>query len=132
MSLTNVEVMRAAIEAFNRRDGEAFGACLAGDVEIVPVRVVLEGTVYRGRDAGTQYCAAVEESWENLRWEVEGIRDGGSWVLALGRIRGRGRGSGASIDARGAWLARFSGGVVTYFRTYNDRDEAFQAVGLVD
>src|SRR3989442_16004691 len=98
MPQRNFEVLPAPTEAFNRRDGEAFGALLAGDAEIVPVRVALEGTVYRGPDAGSKYCAAVEESWENLRWEVEGIRDGGTWILALGRFRGRGRGSGAAID----------------------------------
>jgi ketosteroid isomerase-like protein len=130
MSQENVETMRAAIEAFNRRDGEGFGAFLANDAEIVPVRAALEGTVYRGRDAATQYCAAVEESWENLTWEIEEIRDGGSWVLALGHIRGRGRGSGVAINARGAWLARFQDGSVTHFRTYPDRSEALEAVGL--
>jgi ketosteroid isomerase-like protein len=132
MSQENVEIVRAAIEAFNRRDGEGFGAFLADDAEIVPVRAALEGTVYRGRDAAARYCAAVEESWENLRWEVEEIRDGGSWVLALGRIQGCGRGSGAVIDARGAWLARFRDGLVTNFRTYPDRGEALEAVGLAE
>jgi ketosteroid isomerase-like protein len=129
MSQENVDTMRAAIEAFNRRDGEGFGALLAEDAEIVPVRAALEGTVYRGRNAGTEYCAAVEASWENLAWEVEEMRHGESWVLALGRIQGAGRGSGAVIDARGAWLARFRDGVVTHFRTYPDRSEALAAVG---
>jgi ketosteroid isomerase-like protein len=129
MSQENVEIMRAAIEAFNRRDGEGFGALLAVDAEIVPVRAALEGTVYRGRTAATQYGAAVESSWENLTWEVDEIRDGDNWVLALGRIQGRGRGSGAAIDAKGAWLARFKDGLVTNFRTYPDRREALEAVG---
>lgn len=71
MSEENVETMRAAMEAFNQRDGEGFGALLASDAEIVPVRAALEGTVYHGPDAAVQYCAAVDESWENLRWEVE-------------------------------------------------------------
>jgi ketosteroid isomerase-like protein len=79
---------------------------------------------------GEMDCAAVEESWENLRLEVEEIREGESWVLALGRIQGCGRGSGAVIDARGAWLARFHDGLVTNFRTYTDRAEALKAVGL--
>src|SRR5450631_2767063 len=130
MSQENVETMRAAIDAFNRRDGDGFGAVLANDAEIVPVRAALEGTVYRGPSAATQYCTAVEESWENLTWEVEEIKDGDSWVLALGRIRGRGRGSGAAIDAKGAWLARFRDGLVTNFRTYPDRRDALEAVGL--
>jgi len=130
MSQKNLDTMRAAIDAFNRRDGEGFDAHLAEDAKIVPVRSALEGTVYRGSDAATQYCIAVDASWENLVWEVEEMRDDESWVLALGRIRGRGRGSGAVIDARGAWLARFQDGLVTHFRTYPDRAEALRAVGL--
>jgi ketosteroid isomerase-like protein len=130
MSQENVEAMRSAIDAFNRRDGESFDALLTDDAEIVPVRAALEGTVYRGADAASQYCAAVDASWENLAWEVEDIREGENWVLALGRIQGRGRGSGAAIDARGAWLARFHDGLVTHFRTYAERSEALEAVGL--
>jgi ketosteroid isomerase-like protein len=130
MSQENVEVMRAAVEAFNRRDGKGFAAVLADDAEIVPVRAALEGTVYRGPDAATQYCAAVDESWENLGWEVEEIRDGGDWVLALGHIRGEGRGSGAAIDARAGWVARFQDGLITTFRTYPDRADALEDVGL--
>jgi ketosteroid isomerase-like protein len=126
----NVELLRAAIDAFNRRDGNAFSALLTDDAEIVPVRAALEGTTYRGPDAGVQYCVAVEESWKDLRWEVDEIRDGGTWVLALGRIRGQGRGSDAGIDVRGAWLARVRAGQVTHFRTYSDRREALEAVGL--
>ena len=132
MSRQNVESMQAAMEAFNRRDGEAFDALLAGDAEIVPVRAPLEGTVFRGPNAGAQYCAAVDESWENLRWEVEEIQDGNGWVLALGRIRGGGRGSGAAIDARAGWVARFRDGLVTSFHTYTDRSEALKAVGLAE
>jgi ketosteroid isomerase-like protein len=130
MSQENVEAMRAAMEAFNRRDGEGFGALLARDAEIVPVRAALEGTVYRGPDAAAKYCAAVDESWADLRWEVEEIRDGGSWVLALGHIRGGGRESGAVIDARAGWVAHFHDGFVTTFQTYADREKALEAVGL--
>src|SRR2546421_11305960 len=115
MSQENLEMVGAAMEAFNRRDGEAFGALLADDAEIVPVRAVLEGTVYRGPDAASQYCAAVNESWESLRWEVEEIRDGNEWGLAVGRIRRRGRSTGAVIDASAGWVARFRGGLVTSF-----------------
>jgi hypothetical protein len=43
MSQENVEALRAAMDAFNRRDGEAFGAFLGEDAEIVPVRAVVDG-----------------------------------------------------------------------------------------
>jgi ketosteroid isomerase-like protein len=132
MSQENVEIMRKAIEAFNRRDAEGFGALFVKDAEIIPVRAALEGTVYRGPEAGAQYCAAVDASWENLAWEVEAVRDDNDWVLALGHIRGRGRGSGADFDAQGAWLAWFHGGRLTRFRTYPERAAALEAVGLAE
>jgi ketosteroid isomerase-like protein len=130
MSQRNVDVMRAAMQAFNRRDGARFGALLAADAEIVPVRAVLEGVTFRGPDAAAHYCAAVDETWEDLTWELEEIRDADDWVLALGRIRGSGRGSGATIDARAGWVARFHEGLVTNFHTYADRAQALEAVGL--
>lgn len=126
----NVERMRAALEAFNRRDGTAFDALLASDAKIVPVRAAVERVAYEGADAGSQYCAAVDERWDNATWEVEDIRDGGDWVLALGHIRGRGRDSGAPIDARGGWVAHLDEGLITSFQTFSDRAAALQAVGL--
>jgi ketosteroid isomerase-like protein len=128
----NVDVMRRAMEAFNHRDGDRFDALLAADALIVPVRAAVEGTVYRGSEAGTQYCAAVESSWEDLRWEIEEIREGGGWVIALGRIRGKGRDSGAAIDSRAGWVAHFSEGQIRKFQTYADRTGALKAVGLED
>ena len=125
-----VETMRAAMAAFNRRDGEALGAVLAEDAEIVPGAGGRRRDGLPGPDAGAQYCAAVEESWENLRWEIDEIHEGDDWVLALGHIRGRGRGSGVDVDARAGWVARFREAEVTNFHTYADRADALDAVGL--
>jgi ketosteroid isomerase-like protein len=130
MSQENVETMRAALAAFGRRDGKAFGALLDKDAEIVPVRAALEGIVYRGPAAGMEYCAAVDASWEDLTWEIEDVRDGEDWVLVLGRIRGRGRDSGANIDARAGWVAHFRAGLITNFQTHSNRAAALKAVGL--
>jgi ketosteroid isomerase-like protein len=130
MSDENVQIVRTAIAAFNRRDAETFSAHLGEDAEIVPMRAALEETVYRGPDAAAQYCAAVDESWDNLRWEVEEIRDGGDWVLALGRILGRGAGSGADFVAWTGWVARFRDGLITSFQTFSDRNAALEAAGL--
>ena len=129
MSRENVERVRAALEAFNRRDGAAFDALLASDAEIVPVRAAVERVSYQGADAGSQYCAAVDERWESARWEVEDIRDHGNWVLALGHI-GRGRDSGAAFAARAGWVAHLDEGLITRFQTFSDRSAALKAVGL--
>src|SRR5438105_2846370 len=90
MSQRNVEIMRTALDAFNRRDGDAFGALLDEHAEIVPVRAALEGVTFRGVGAGAQYCAAADETWGDLRWEIREIRDGdepGAQGRGLGRVR---------------------------------------------
>jgi ketosteroid isomerase-like protein len=131
-STTELARLRAVLEAFNRRDGADFDALLDREAEIVPVRAAIEAVSHRGPDAGSQYCKAVDESWEDLRWEVEKIRDAGSCVIALGRIQGRGRDSGAVIDATGAWVAHVRGGRIRRFQTYSDRSKAFEAARLTD
>jgi ketosteroid isomerase-like protein len=130
MSDQNVEQLRIAIEAFNRRDGAKFDSLLTADAEIVPVRAALEGTIYRGPDAGTQYCEAVEDAWETLTWEVDEIRDVGDAAIALGHIRGNGRDSGARIDTSAGWVAGLRDGLIAHFRTYTNQNEALHSVGL--
>src|SRR6478609_9944039 len=119
MSRENVEIVRLALDAFNRRDGDGFDALLSGDAEIVPVRAAVEDVAYHGSRAGSEYCAAVDDRWADLMWHVEDIRDGRDWVLALGHIRGRGRDSGAVIDASGGWVATVRGGKITRFQTFS-------------
>ena len=89
-----------------------------------------EGTTYWGRDAASQYVAAVDDSWESLRWELDEVREAGDFVLGLGHIRGRGRGTGATIDTSSGWVAQFRDGLMTRFRTCTSREEAFKAAGL--
>ncbi len=76
--------------------------------EIVPVRAALEGTVYRGPEAAEQYCAAVDESWENLRWEVEEIR-----MATVGSLPGSHSGprtwQRCGHRHHAGWLAHYAG-----------------------
>jgi ketosteroid isomerase-like protein len=130
MSQEDVARLQTAVEAFNRRDGARFDRLLASDAVIVPVRAALEGTTFHGPDAGSQYVAAVEESWDSLRWEVDEIRESDASVVALGHIRGRGRGTGATIDTSGGWVAHFRDGLMTRFQTCTSRQEALAAADL--
>jgi hypothetical protein len=90
----NLDQLRRAIDAFNRRQKAAFDGLLSSDAEIVPVRAALEGTTPRASDAGSQCCEVGEETWGSHRSAVGEIRNVGDFALALGRIRGRGRDSG--------------------------------------
>jgi ketosteroid isomerase-like protein len=130
MSQENVEMLRAAVEAFNRRDLDGLRAVLAPDVQIVPMRAALEDTMYSGPDAAKQWFTAVEDSWENMSAEVHEWRDVGERVLALGRFRGRGRVSGADLDADAAAVARFRDGRIARLRIYTNVGDALKDAGL--
>ena len=78
MSEANVELARRMIEWFNARDTDALQAHLTDDVEIVPLRAAIEDTVYRGPGAAAAFAADSDESWEEIRFDAEALRDGAS------------------------------------------------------
>ena len=99
MSQENIEIVRQQVEAFNRRDFEACRALSTPDVELVTLRAALEGAAYCGPDAFARASGDFDESWEDLRYEVQEIRPAGDRVVAIGHLRGRGRASGVTVDA---------------------------------
>jgi ketosteroid isomerase-like protein len=123
----NEELMRAVVQAFNRRDVAMLEPLLAQDVEIVPIRAALEGTVYRGANAAAEWYAAVDGSWDDLTVVVDEVRAHGDQVLGLGRVRGRGRESGVAIDVEAAAVARLHDGLITHLRIYTERAKALEA-----
>ena len=101
MPRDKVEVARQAVDAYNRRDVDALFAELATpDFEYYPaITTALDGGVgYRGRDGVEKFAVDTRESWEELQAFSEEFRDLGDRVLVLGRLKGRGKGSGAPVD----------------------------------
>lgn len=64
----NVEVVKRAIDAYNRRDVDIFAELVTADFEWVPVMGrMVEGGSYRGRDGLETYFGAIPDAWEELR-----------------------------------------------------------------
>ena len=106
MSQENVERNRRVIDAFNRRDLEAFLALMDPDVEFTPYEVMVQGgSPYRGHSGVRTWWDETFAVLPDLRAEVYEVRDlGGETYVVHGRLRGRGAGSGAPIERR-MWLA---------------------------
>jgi ketosteroid isomerase-like protein len=130
MAEENAELVRRGIEAFNRHDVEGMQATCTPDFELVPLRAAMEGTTYSGPDAIAEAFQDFDESWEELRYEVEDIRVAGNRVVAITRLRGRGRQSGVSIDQPVALLFVVRDDKAASMRSYTDVDEALEAAGL--
>jgi ketosteroid isomerase-like protein len=92
-----------------------------------------EAGVYRGREAVARYFAQFTESFDEFTFEAEDFIDlGGDRVLILFRLRTRGRGSGAMVEARPGWIYTIRGGMTVRIEAYLERGEAFAAAGLGD
>ncbi|HZO58301.1 MAG TPA: nuclear transport factor 2 family protein [Solirubrobacterales bacterium] len=128
MTEADVETIRAGLAALNRRDVEGMLATLQPDCELVPLRAVLEGIVYRGHEGLKQWIADMEEDWEDLRIEPDEVRglDGGR-VLVLARFHARGRSSGVKLDQPAAWICELLDGKVARIRFFADADAALGA-----
>jgi len=131
VSQENVEITRRANDAFNRRDVDAFMECVTSDIEFT---AAMSGTVAGGSLSGREGIEAlfadIRDTWEDHRMVIEVIRDLGDRVVGLGRLEGRGRGSGVSVDVPLAIVSDFRDGKVWRSRTYLDHGEALRAAGL--
>jgi ketosteroid isomerase-like protein len=134
MSQENIEVVSAAIDAANKRDPNAFLACL--DPEVVWDDT--EGfaglrRVYRGpAEVRDWFQAAIVEPWDSLHMAVEEITEAGDGrrVFVGASISARGSASGAEADIR-VWQVLWLGdGKIARRQLYWTRDEAAEAAGL--
>jgi ketosteroid isomerase-like protein len=100
MSQENVKITRRSIDAFNRRDVDAFMEVSTSDFELFPALVgEVEGGSFRGRAGMAAYFEAAAGTWEEFRLLPDEFRDLGDTVLWLGRMEGRGRASGVLVSA---------------------------------
>jgi ketosteroid isomerase-like protein len=135
MSQENVEVVLAAVDAVNKRDPDAFIACLHHDIEWEEHGDPFPGLrgTYRGHtELRKWFQEAVVELWESLHVDVEEITEVPENRVFFGfLITARGRGSGAETELRG-WqvLLCADGKVARRQGPFWARDEALEAAGL--
>ena len=130
MSTDNVEVATQAIEAFNRRDVDAFAALTTPDFEWSPSMVAVEGETFRGREGIDRYFASFYITWEQVQIHRDRFRDAEDLVVMLGRLEARGTSSGVPVDASLGMVFDFRGGMISRIRGYLDHAEAVREAGL--
>ena len=85
---------------------------------------------YRGHEGIRDLLRLTAEVFDEFRYEVEDVVGAGDSVLVLGRIRARGVQSGATGTQYGALVFQVRDGLIVAYRSYLDRKEALDAVGL--
>lgn len=132
MSQNNVESVRRAFDAINRRDADALlDDADPGIVQDWSRAIGPEQGIFRGGDQVRQFLRSWWDAFDESVVVVDDLIDAGDHVVSVFHGRQRGRGSGVVIDGPGSVLVwSFRDGKLVSTTLYQERVEALQAVGL--
>jgi ketosteroid isomerase-like protein len=131
VSQENVDLVRHALEAINRRDVDGFlEMAEPGVVQDWSRAMGPQSGIYRGRTEVTQFLHSWWDAFEESVIVVDELIDAGDQVVAVFHGRQRGRASGVEVEGRGAVLVwNIQDGKISSATLYQNRAEALDAVG---
>ena len=131
MSQENVETLRRALEAFNRRDKATWIAICDSEIENFPPKEWPENAPIRGAESIWDFYVEAVQAWDEGSFEWGELLDAENDKIVANQIRKmRGKTSGASV-AWSYWvLFTFRNGKVLRSQWFADRAEALEAAGL--
>lgn len=131
MSQANLDVVRAVVDAQQRRDWQAFRSLYDPDIEWEDASGLWGDWGSRhGFDEVREAWLTWFEAFEHVDFEIEELVEAGDQVVAFIRASGRGRESGLPIEQRlpSVWTIR--DGRVVRVRGYREAGDALDAAGL--
>jgi ketosteroid isomerase-like protein len=129
VSHQNVEIVRRAVAALNRRDFPAAFELIHPEAELDWSRRLLDPAVLRGHEGAEQFIEETFEIFGDVKIEEEEIIDLGEEVVMVGVARFQGRSSGAEVAARAANVWTVRDGKIVRFQLYQDKESALRAMG---
>jgi ketosteroid isomerase-like protein len=131
VATSNVDIVRQAFAAFERRDPELILAVCSKDVLFEPftAQIAAAGEPYRGHAGMRRYMEDVARIWQELRPAPDTFheREGGI-VVATGRVYAWG--AGRVVDSPAGWLWRVEDGLLVYGRVFQTATGALEAAGI--
>jgi ketosteroid isomerase-like protein len=119
------------LDAFNRGDMRSFLDMCDPEIEWDLSRRLIDPATYHGHAGVEEFFEEQLEAWEEVpAMEAEDLIEAGDQVVAFVRVLGRGKGSGAAVDARIAQLWTITGGKATRLEYFGDLSEAMKSLGL--
>jgi ketosteroid isomerase-like protein len=128
MSHHNVEFVRRALESL-ASTGEPDLDTLDEEAEIHD-HDLPERREYRGREGFTRWLEDWGAAWAEWSFQPEEFIDAGDRVIAIIRVKAKGRGSGAEVERRDAILHEVRDDKIVRVDYYNNPSQALEAAGL--
>jgi ketosteroid isomerase-like protein len=129
MSQENVEIIKSAIDAYNREDWDAMAKDAAPGFEVDFSRAVGPWRGVFGLDQILRLGAEFREAWESARMEPHEFIEAGDLVVMPGTQHLRGRG-GIEVVVRGAFVWTIRNGAIERVTMYQERQDALEDLGL--
>ena len=129
-SRDHIELLLRGNDAINRLDVEAVLALVDEDTIFEPLRSQTEGA-FIGVEGMRRFLADTAETFDLFKATYPDIRDlGDGRLLAIGKIRIRGRESQVESDVTTAAIVQFRDGLLAYYKDYGDPRLALEAAYL--
>jgi ketosteroid isomerase-like protein len=128
MSKENVELVRAGLERFVAT-GEVFWESLDEELRVHDHDIPERGD-YRGHAGFGRWLEEWADAWAEYSLEPEEFIDAGDTVVAVFRLRAKGRSSGAEVERQDALVYRLRADKIVSLDYYNSKQQAIEAVGL--
>jgi ketosteroid isomerase-like protein len=132
MSQENVEIVKAAIDAANRQNFDAWLAHLDRGVVWWGLADEPDPGPFQGHEGVLKLTARWLDLLPDLRFEVKEYIDVGECVILPVRICGHAAGSDADVVNDEVFVARCLDGKIVEVRECRTREEALEAVGLTE
>lgn len=131
MSSRDVELLRQAYEAFNRRDLKALNDFFDPDAYWVPATSAWgDGRVYHGTEGVGQLLDDLASDWDEFSAEPEEFREVDDLIFVSGRIHAVTKGGGRTIDSATGWVWEMRDGRAIRLQAYTDPQRAREALGV--
>jgi ketosteroid isomerase-like protein len=134
MSQRNVEVVQRVVQCFADQDIEAALKDIDPEATLDWSNSnALDSGVYAGHAAWRAFMQARDDALGERHVDsAELLTPAADTVVLVGRVREQGRASGVAVETRGATVWTLRDGKVICLKVYQSRDEALEAVGLMD
>lgn len=127
----DVQLARAALDAYNAIDLDRVPELLDRDCELVFLRSLVDGSSYHGHTGFHQFIRDMADEWTSWHAEPEEFRDlGDGRVLVLSLFEGHARASGIDVSVPIATLVELRDGLVHKVRAFSDRGASLEYLGL--
>ena len=129
MSQENVEIVKAAFDAYNREDWDAVFKDAAPGFEVDFSRSVGPWRGVFGLDQIRRVVGEFRETWESARTEPHEFIEAGDLVVVPGTQHLKGRG-GIEVVVRATFVWTIRNGAIERVTMYQERQDALEALGL--